>query len=281
MNSMPTMRFSHPAMACDFEVILSGDDPAYARRAANAAFVEIDRLEQELSRFIPTSDISRINAAPLHRATRVGSAAMECLQLAQRFYDQTHGAFDVTIGHFLSPTTHDRPIGMKHLHIDVAARGVMRIEDVCIDLGAIGKGYALDQIVPVLRDWGFESMLLHAGQSTVLAAGDEGSVVHLRDPQNHNEVLEPVMLWNQSLSGSGRHLHGAHIINPRTGAAATDYLASWAIAPTAAESDALSTALMVMTREQIASLIGEAPELCAAVMGVARQVERWGAWPGR
>src|SRR5438067_2315962 len=104
MSQSATLRFSHHAMACDFEVILNRDDPVYARRAAYAAFGEIDRLEQELSRFIPTSDISRINAAPLHRATMVGPAAMECLHLARKFCDQTHGAFDVTIGDLLSQT---------------------------------------------------------------------------------------------------------------------------------------------------------------------------------
>ena len=276
MTRPPTIRFAHQAMACDFEAILSADDPSYARQAADAAFAEIDRLEAELSRFIPTSDISRINSAPLHRATLVSLTTMECLKLSRTIYDRTRSAFDITIGRLLLPTHQNPPIGMNHLQIDVANRTVARLADVCVDLGAIGKGYALDAAALVFIEWGLGSMLLHAAQSTALAIGDGEVALHLRDPQNHDVVLDQVKLKNQSLSGSGRLLHGDHIINPRTGAAATDYLATWAMAPTAAASDALSTAFMSMSLSEIASFVGSSPGIGAAVMDCHRSLHRWG-----
>ena len=123
-------RFAHEAMATVFEVHVAHDDSAYAGQAAQAAFALLDRLEQELSRFVANSDVSRINALGAGRQTRVGSSTMDCLVIARHVHALTGGAFDVSIG-----TGLDRlELQPDDLAVQASADGIR------IDLGGIGKG---------------------------------------------------------------------------------------------------------------------------------------------
>jgi thiamine biosynthesis lipoprotein len=92
------LEYQHAAMATMFSVMIAGEDSAFAEQAAMAAFQEIDRLEQELSRYIPTSDISRINNLMPHGCACIGLDAFQCLQIASQCWTETGGAFDITVG---------------------------------------------------------------------------------------------------------------------------------------------------------------------------------------
>ncbi len=91
-------RFSHEAMATVFEVYVVHADERYAAQAAQAAFDLTDRLEQELSRFLSNSDITRVNHLAAGESTRVSLSTLECLAIARHVFDLTGGAFDVSIG---------------------------------------------------------------------------------------------------------------------------------------------------------------------------------------
>lgn len=91
-------RFSHEAMATVFEVHGVHPDARYAAQAAQAAFDLADRLERDLSRFLPNSDIGRVNHLSSGGSTRVSPSTMECLVIARHVFDLTGGAFDVSIG---------------------------------------------------------------------------------------------------------------------------------------------------------------------------------------
>jgi len=91
-------RFSHEAMATNFEIFIHADDFTYARGAAVDAFRVLDQLEQELSRYIENSDISRINALQVGERTQISLETFECLQQCELMYRLTGGTFDVTIG---------------------------------------------------------------------------------------------------------------------------------------------------------------------------------------
>ena len=87
-------RFSHEAMATVYEVYAVHADRQYAAQAAQAAFDLVDRLERELSRFLPNSDITRINHLDRGESTRVAPSTLECLVIARHMFDLTGGAFD-------------------------------------------------------------------------------------------------------------------------------------------------------------------------------------------
>jgi thiamine biosynthesis lipoprotein len=252
-------RFEHDAMACTFALYLPGGDARYAQSAAQAAFDELDRVEQLLSRFIPHSDIARISALEPGQSVRVSPETIECLQLAAEVYTATSGAFDIAF-------RCRRAAPAAPLVFDPTARAVgVQAARVSLDLGAIGKGYAVERVVAVLREWGLKSALVHSGQSTAYALGaPPGGAswrIALRSP-DQSAALGALDLTDAALSGSGQLLHGGHIVDPRTGQPADRYGATWAIAPSAALSDALSTAFMLMPP-------GDVRELCAHWPGVS------------
>ncbi|MGD8453506.1 MAG: FAD:protein FMN transferase [Phycisphaerae bacterium] len=252
----PRHSFTHDAMACEWGLCIVGGEAGYAHQAAHAAFEEVDRVEQELSRFIPHSDVARLNATPAGQPLRVGVELLECLTLAAQLCEDTNGAFDVTVGGLLhassAPASRPVKVGMRLLGIDPVQRAVVRREEgVVVDLGGIGKGYALDRAAAVLGDWSIERALLHSGQSTACIIGPpaDASVwtVAVRDPTDPAKTLGSIRLTTGALSGSGALLHGRHIIDPRSEKPATGILGAWAHAPTGAFADALSTAFMVLS----------------------------------
>jgi thiamine biosynthesis lipoprotein len=123
-----------------------------------------------------------------------------------------------------------------------------------IDLGGIGKGYAVDKMAELLRDWSIDTALISGGGSSVLSLGappaTKGWLLVLRNPANRKDVLTYHHLHSGALSGSDLQA-GPHIIDPATAQPVKDRLAAWACAPTAAAADALSTAFMIMDPEQI------------------------------
>ena len=261
-SAAPLVRLSHEAMACTFEVWIDGQD----RHAAEAAFDEADRIEQELSRFVEHSDVSLLNRCRSGETIRVGIEAFDCLKLALRVQHETHGAFDVTCSAdsaIASATTRCPPPAIRLDEKDHTVT-VLR-DDVRIDLGGIGKGYALDKMTEILSGWGVARGLVHAGQSTVLAIAapedDPAWSVSLRHPAESDACLGRVYLDRSALSGSGRSIHGGHIVDPRTGQPADGPIAAWALAPSAAEADALSTALMVMTSPEVEGYFENHPEI--------------------
>jgi thiamine biosynthesis lipoprotein len=269
-------RFRHEAMATQFEILIAHEDHEFAAGAALAAFQDIDILEGELSRFQPGSDISRLNAANTGEDVVLGFAATDCLLLARDVSEATAGAFDVTIGPLFRLWRDDRAVagdalsaarascGWESLAISTEPPSARKTKVAMeIDLGGIGKGYALDQAAELLREWEVESALLHSGTSTVLALGSAPGSEKTGWPVNAGpEGGDPVWLENQALSGSGFEVQGAHIIDPRTGRPCqSEYGLIWAIAPSAALSDALSTAFMVMKKAEII-------ELCQSQNGI-------------
>ena len=277
-------KFNHLAMATEFELIISLDDEVqadYAASAAQAVFSEIDRLEDELSRFRPMSDISRIQRLQKGECIPIGLAAIDCLQLAALVQTETNGAFDISVGPLMSIFRNQdgTPRTPQEGEVDEArarvGRPTYRIDDngfitaevdfPTLDLGAIGKGYALDQAANVLLQWSVSRALLNAGDSTVLAlqppSGESGWAVTVG-----NEQKQVLKLCEHAVSGSGFQVKGGHIMNPRTlEPLPVKPERIWALAPTAALSDAMSTAFAVMEQGEIDELCARIPEIEAIV----------------
>lgn len=266
-------RFSHEAMATTFQCVIVEEDGEYAQDAATAIFNEIDLLESELSRFRPGSAISRLNAAPTGEDTYLGPAGCDCLLLAEDVARVTGGAFDVTVGPLFqlwreSGEEVDEAMldaararcGWERLKVTLDGLSASKeVDGMLVDLGGIGKGYALDQAAEMLLDWDIGNALLSAGGSTVRAVGSapgerRGWFVNAGAPGS-----APVLLADGfGLSGSGFEVKGEHIIDPRTGRPCSmnrnEHPIVWSRSPGAALSDALSTAFLVMSRKQVDAL---------------------------
>jgi len=298
-------RFSHEAMATTFEVMTVHEDERYAQQSAAASFDELDRLESELSRFIENSDISRINNVPAHQPLRIGPASFECLQLGARIYAETKGAFDITIGSLLacwleedmtirSPSKEQLNLARQHtgmhlIKLDEAEHTVeLLTSPVQIDLGGIGKGYALDRMGELLREWSIDAALIHGGFSSAVALDKppetNGWPLTLSDPGDRKRTFARICLERRAVGGSGLQ-KGQHIIDPRTAKPVEGKHATWAFAPDAATADALSTAFMVMAPDEIQQYCQHHPHVLAMVVLEAadkkprkEKVLRFGPW---
>jgi thiamine biosynthesis lipoprotein len=270
-STAPVHRFGHEAMAAAFEIFIAGGDASYAGQAALAAFDELDRIEQDLSRFIENSDISLINNLPAGQPLKLGLDAFYCLMLSAKIYEETAGAFDITIGSLLDcwltedqtlrkPSGRDLSFACQHTGMTLLALDetehtiTLSTAPVQVDLGGVGKGYAVDRMAELLGDWSIDTALINAGFSSVRSLGApaqaKGWPVTLTDPRNRNRTLARLYLRDRAMSGSGLQ-KGPHIIDPRTAMPAEDKRAAWALAPDAATADALSTAFMVMSPDEI------------------------------
>jgi len=287
-------RFSHEAMATTFELLIVHEDERYAGQAAVAAFDEVDRLEHELSRFIENSDVARINSLPANQPLQLGLDTFECLKVAVRVYEQTNGAFDITIGTLLkcwrnedgtprepSPSQIDLArlhTGANLLQLDEADHTVkLSAGGVQVDLGGIGKGYAVDRVAELLREWSIDVALISGGYSSVLALDappeKKGWPLTLTNPVRRSgtgrtgekEILARPFLHNGALSGSGVQ-KGGHIIDPRTARAVEGRIAAWSSARDAATADALSTAFMIMGLDEIKKYCSLHPNTLAMVI---------------
>jgi len=262
-------RFSHEAMATVFEVYVVHPDERYAAQGAQAAFDLVDRLERELSRFRSNSDVARINRLAAGERTQVSPSTLECLVIARHMFDLTGGAFDISIGTGLPSLEFE----LDDLRVHATKEGVR------IDLGGIGKGYAVDLMAELLEEWGLQHALVHGGFSSVLALDApedrDGWPLTLSDPSAPSHVLVRLSVQQTALGASGVR-KGDHIIDPRTGQAARGRRATWVAVPRppgvgAAENgprlapttvtDALTTAFMMLDTEEIAGLCGRTPGL--------------------
>ncbi len=262
-------RFDRPAMNTVFEIMTPHPDKYYAHQAAHEAFNRLEHLEHDLSRFIPNSDISRINNNP-GQLTIISEETALCLSAAEILEMKTNGHFNIALGHLVDRYRHGTgrevisAISSKnHLNLDME-RYLAGIEndEALIDLGGIAKGFAIDKMVEVLQDWDIASALIHGGQSTVFAYGiygdSEGWPVSLTlsfdDPASHETCL-----LSGALSASGMD-KGAHIIDPDSMKPVNADLAVWALAASATEADALSTGFICMADEEIRAFCAENPD---------------------
>ncbi len=276
-------------MACDFEILF----PASRRSntmVAHQALNEIDRLEAQLTVYRGDSEVAVVNREAFRREVEIEAGLFGLLSLARDLYQQTGGAFDFTAGALARcwgfhqrrgrvPAADEieaalERVGGKHVQLDPQNRSVRFSRAVEINLGAIGKGFALDRAGEILRQGGLSDSFLHAGHSSVLALGsnpanDPGSLswgmsergwrVGVRDPLRRDRDVAIFRLSDRALSTSGigeqSFLQGGkrfgHILDGRTGWPAEGRLSATAIASSAAEADALSTAFFVMSTAEV------------------------------
>jgi thiamine biosynthesis lipoprotein len=255
--------FQYEAMTTYFEITIAGQTPDYARQAAAAAFRELDRLEGELSRFVESSDIARANRLARDQTIRIGEDAFACLLQSLAVAQATNHAFDAAYATQPAP---DLSPGSAPFALDPASHELTsHATRLALDLGAIGKGYALDRMADLLAEWDIPSASLNAGRSTLLALDSPGDGEHWLFGMGDSAMHRTVSLVRAALSASGTAVKGPHLIDPVSGEPARGVVRAWALAPSAALSDALSTAFFVMPPEAVLRFCDEHGEIGAGL----------------
>jgi thiamine biosynthesis lipoprotein len=265
------IRFHRAAMACRFEILLDGADDHHAA-AAHEALDEADRLEAALSVFRETSALSRLNQTAAETPAVVDPDLFALLVRCRDLHARTEGAFDITStplsrcwgflrreGRLPSPeaiTAARALVGMSAVRFDESSRTIrFPRPGVELNLGSIGKGYALDRMAALMRRRGVGHALLSAGGSSAVALGGrhEGWTVDIRPRQAGEARLARLHLRDGALATSGAgeqffEVEGkryGHVIDPRTGWPAAGILGVSVVTAEGALSDALSTAFLV------------------------------------
>jgi len=248
-----------------------------AKDAVSAAFDEMRRIENLTSRFIPTSDVARINEAAGGDPVKVSDETFTLLEKSRECSELSGGAFDVTIGPvvdawgFGTETPHVPDsnvlakavalVDFRAMELDPASKTVrLAHPGMSIDLGGIAKGYAADRAAAVLREHGIKHALIDAG-GNIVAVGTrpDGKPWHIgiRDPRGSSptDTVGPVVEitdgavvtsgdYERFFIENGHRYH--HIFDPKTGMPADRAESATIIAPTSVDADMLSTAVFVL-----------------------------------
>lgn len=292
------LTFTRQAMGCQFEFVFNQGQYKDAGDIAVEMSSLVTELESAMSIYDPLSEISKLNNAPIGKPVPVSKSVYECLKLAASISVQTDGAFDITSGTLTQvwgfqnrkPAIPDsklvddalKMVGYPLVSLDDREQTVlMQKEGVKVNLGAIGKGFTLDRCAELARSYGIDNLLIHGGQSSVVAIGNrqtpsgevDGWTVGITHPANANTRLDELNLCDECLATSGSARQAffhegkklSHIIDPRTGWPGEKTISVTVVCETAAEADAFATAFCLMDLESISKVCNDRSDMSAIV----------------
>jgi thiamine biosynthesis lipoprotein len=267
------------AMGSTFTVILYGEDENRMRSASEEAADEARRLDHLLSNYLPASEWSEINREASNRPVKISPEDFDLIDACLRYSRESEGAFDITVGPlmkvwgFYKGSGHlphraeimgvlER-VGYSHILLDRAAQTI-RFDrpGVELDPGGIGKGYAVDRMVEVLKKDGIHTALVGGSASSIYALGappsdPRGWKISIKDPKDRNKTIQDLHLKDESMSTSGNYekffyAEGrmwSHIMDPRTGYPAQGVLSVSVVAPHTIDSEAWTKPYYVNGRQ--------------------------------
>jgi thiamine biosynthesis lipoprotein len=259
---------SGDAMGATYSIVLYGYDRVKMEAAVDAAFDEVRRLDEMLSNYRADSQWSEVNRDAAEKPVQLSPELFQLLSTCLAYSRESEGAFDITVGplmkvwgfykgsghlpHKAEVAAVLPKVGYRHIHLDAAARTVwFDRAGVEMDPGGIGKGYAVDRMVDVLKQQGFQIALVAGSDSSIYGMGapptePKGWRVDIKDPRSPRKIAAETFLKDMSMSTSGSyekffradgHIY-AHIMDPRTGYPAPGSLAVSVIAPRTIDSEA-------------------------------------------
>jgi len=286
---------THAAMGTEFTIDLYARNEATAEEAADAAFDEIDRLEDLLSNYKASSELSRISREAGNAPVTTDPETFQFLERSLYWSQRSGGAFDITVGPLLKAwglfqhggripsdaelTSLRSTVGWQNVRLNPADRSVAFTTHRPMDLdpGSIGKGFAVDSAAHLLREAGIQSALISAGGSTLYAIGsapgEAGWPVQIEDPRSSDLSTTTVFLKDTSLSTGActqkffikdGHRY-CHIFNPQTMRPVEGVLQTSVISPSATDSDALSTVVFVLSPEDSRRVLAPFREVQALI----------------
>ena len=265
------------AMGSAYSVAVYGEDRSRMEEAVDAAFEEVHRLDDMLSNYKPDSPLSEINRLAAQRPVAVMPELFGLLSACLEYSRESEGAFDITVGPLMKVwgfykgtgrlphraeilEALDR-VGYRNVALDPRGQTVKFTRPgMELDPGGIGKGYAVDRMVDVLKQHGIRTALVSASGSSIYGLGappgDRGWKVKIRDPKDHDKSVAEVYLKDESMSTSGNYekffrAEGkiySHIMDPRTGWPAQGVLSVSVTAPRTIDSEAWTKPFFVNGR---------------------------------
>jgi FAD:protein FMN transferase len=275
-------------MGTVFEIVAYGDSPEQASKAIDQAFVEIVRLDNVMSDYKPDSALSHLNHSSHVGPQSVPPDLYRVIGEALAYSRISSGKFDVTVAPLVNlwkaairggptPTSEEEEkvracVGYQKVELISPDKVQFHSPCVQIDLGSIGKGYALDRAADVLRAHGVTRAFLDSGGSSIVAMGappgQSGWLVHLRDPSS--KIDPQIVLSDSSVSTSEQtpasllsRESAGHIIDPNKGVPLKTPFAVSVVAKTGTASDALSTTLLLVGPEEGKQLVEHAADVAA------------------
>ncbi len=265
--------FERPLMGTKFSVVCYAESREVAEKAAKAAFLNAEEVNQVASDYLPESELSLLASRPVGKPIPISPLLYELLDFSRRLAEATKGAFDPTLGPLTKLWRETRAnrtlpdaeklkaarasVGWQYFTLDPKSRTItLHRANMAFDLGGVAKGYAADLMLEALAEAGISQALITAGGDIRLGAappGREGWNVAIKtfDLSGNDEILT---LSNAAVSTSG-DLHQSveidgvkysHILDPPTGLGLTRRIAASVIADNAKLSDALATAASVL-----------------------------------
>lgn len=283
------------AMACSFEVFLNAGKHDLSTQIALEALDLVEKLEDQLTVYRNHSEVCEINAVAPRRPIFVETGLYGLLKSSLQLFADTHGAFDITSGPLIQtwgrlrreghlPTDEElsaalERVGSQHVLLDDQNQSVRFLRPgVSINLGGIGKGFALDECAKLFQASRLGDFMIHGGSSSILARGtrqsgsdEHGWRVGVRHPSRSDRRLLEILLVDAAIGTSGAgtqqfYFQGkryGHIIDPRSGRPAEGVLSTTVVAPDGAVADALSTAFYVLGIEAAEQYCEQHPEVSA------------------
>ncbi len=289
------------AMGSELRLTTWAEDETAARTAFDAVFAEFERLEAQMSTWRPGSDVLRINAAAGDHAVQVAPDVRDVLRVARQISEWTEGTFDVTFGALTDvwKFDHDQDntipsaeairarlplIDYRQIEIDDRAGTVfLKRKGMKIHLGGIGKGYAVEHAVSILRRAGLRDFMIQAGGDLYVGGHKDGRPWRLgiNDPRGpEGKSFASLDLSDSTFSTSGDYarffmkdgVRYHHILDPATGQPARLCRSVTIVSDSPVMADAIAKGVFILGPEKGMALVERLPKLGAVIVTATNEV---------
>ena len=300
-NRVPVVERAGAAMGSELRLTATTADEAAARSAFDGVFAEFERLEALMSTWRPGSDVLRINAAAGVQAVPVAADVRDVLRQARQISEWTEGTFDVTFGALTDvwKFDHDQDntipsadairarlplIDYRQIDIDDRAGTVfLKRRGMKIHLGGIGKGYAVDHAIGILRQAGLRDFMIQAGGDLYVGGMKDGHRWRLgiNDPRGpQGTSFATIDLTDSTFSTSGDYarffikdgVRYHHILDPATGQPARLCRSVTIAAASPVLADAVAKGVFILGPEKGMALVEKIPDLEAVIVTAKNEV---------